>query len=182
VSEAPEPGGRIVVIGVGNELMRDEGVGVVVARALQGENLPEGVEVVEGGVAGLDLLFEMEGADRAVIVDAAEMGLEPGAIRVFTPDELEFEGLGKLASLHHISLLDVLELGKLTGLQTEVVIVGLQPAEVAPGSGLTPQVGEAVGRAVEEVKRLVATGKDACPTERPERQSRAGWKACPHGH
>ena len=146
---------RIVVIGVGNELLRDEGVGVVVARALKGELLPAEVEVIEGGVAGLDLLFEMEGADRAVIVDAADMGLEPGAIRVFSPPELEFEGLAKLASLHHVSLLDVLELGKLTGLQTEVVIVGIQPAEVAPGTGLTPQVGEAVGRAVEEVKGLV---------------------------
>jgi len=79
VSEKVSDNSSVVVIGVGNELLRDEGVGMVVARALQGEKLPPNVRVVEGGVGGLDLLFEMEGAERAIIVDAADMGLEPGS-------------------------------------------------------------------------------------------------------
>jgi len=155
VSEKVSDNSSVVVIGVGNELLRDEGVGMVVARALQGEKLPPNVRVVEGGVGGLDLLFEMEGAERAIIVDAADMGLEPGSIRVLSPEQLELEGVGPIASLHQISLNDVLELGRLTGLEAEVIIVGIQPAEIAPGTGLTLQVGQAVAEAVAKVKSLL---------------------------
>jgi len=155
VSEKVSDNSSVVVIGVGNELLRDEGVGMVVARALQGEKLPPNVRVVEGGVGGLDLLFEMEGAERAIIVDAADMGLEPGSIRVLSPEQLELEGVGPIASLHQISLNDVLELGRLTGMEAEVIIVGIQPAEIAPGTGLTVQVGQAVAEAVAKVKSLL---------------------------
>jgi hydrogenase maturation protease len=157
VSEKPDAHAQpvepaTVVLGVGNELMRDEGVGVAVARALAAHALSEGVRVVEGGVGGLDLLFEFDGADRVIIVDAAEMGLEPGAVRVFTPDDIEMGEPVRMTSLHGISLLDVLELGRLTGIEAEVVIVGIQPAEVAPGLGLTAAVEAAVG----EAERLIA--------------------------
>ncbi len=155
MSEKVSDNSSVVVIGVGNELLRDEGVGMVVARALQGEKLPPNVRVVEGGVGGLDLLFEMEGAERAIIVDAADMGLEPGSIRVLSPEQLELEGVGPIASLHQISLNDVLELGRLTGMEAEVIIVGIQPAEIAPGTGLTVQVGQAVAEAVAKVKSLL---------------------------
>jgi len=150
----PEPG-EIVVIGIGNELMRDEGVGMVVARNLKTAPLPAGVRVVEAAVGGLDLLFEMEAAAYAIIVDAADMRLAPGAVRFFSPDDLETSGLTGFASLHQIGLLDVLELGKLTGLTAEVLIVGIQPQEVAPGLGLTGAARQAAEEAAELVRSVL---------------------------
>jgi len=74
---------------------------------------------------------------------------------VLSPEQLELEGVGPIASLHQISLNDVLELGRLTGMEAEVIIVGIQPAEIAPGTGLTLQVGQAVAEAVAKVKSLL---------------------------
>ncbi len=155
MSQQPSRQSRTVIIGVGNELLRDEGVGVVVARGLRGERLPEGVTVIEGAVAGLDLIFEMQDADRAIIVDAADMGLSPGSIRILTPEQLEQERLERIASLHQIDLLDVLELGRMTDVDAEVIIVAIQPAEVAPGAGLSVEVGQVVGEVMAQVKSLL---------------------------
>ncbi len=145
---------RTVVIGVGNGLYTDEGVGPAVVQRLVAEGVPEGVEVIDGAVGGLNLLFDMEGAARVVVVDAAQMGLEPGTVRVFTPEQVRLSGVPDVASLHHIGLKDVLELGALVGVTPEVHIVGVQPGRVAPGLELTAPVAAAVPRALEEVRRL----------------------------
>lgn len=150
-----------VVLGVGNELLRDEGVGVIAARALMQERLPAGVRVVEGGTGGFDLVFELAGHDRAIIIDAADMGAEPGAVRSFTLDEVETELVERVASLHQIGLPDVLEIGKLAGPMPEVRIIGIQPKEVAPGTGLTAEVGEAIPEVIAEVRRVLAALDEA---------------------
>lgn len=145
-----------VIVGVGNELLRDEGVGVVAARVLMNETLPPGVEVVEGGVGGFDVVFELEGRDRAIIIDAADMGAAPGTVRSFTLDEVDVEMLHSMASLHQVGLADVLHIGSLIGPLPEVHIIGVQPAEVAPGMGLSPQVGAAIEQVVAQVRRILA--------------------------
>jgi hydrogenase maturation protease len=80
---------EVLVLGVGNDLMRDDGAGTEVARRLQAEDLGPGVEVIAGGVAGLDLIFDLEGRARAILVDAAHMGLAPGDVRVVRREEIE---------------------------------------------------------------------------------------------
>jgi len=151
----PETVSETVVLGIGNELMRDEGVGVIAARALGAEHLPEGVQVVEGGTGGLDLLFELEGRSRAIIIDAVEMKAPPGTVRSFTLDEVDIDMAAPIASLHQIGLADVLEIGSLVGPMPEIHVVGVQPKEVAPGTGLTPEVGQAVSAVIEQVKHLL---------------------------
>lgn len=144
-----------IVLGVGNELMRDEGVGVIAARALAAEQLGDAVEVVEGGTGGLDLIFELEGRSRAIIIDAVDMGAAPGTVRSFTLDDVDVDTASPIASLHQIGLADVLEIGSLVGPMPEVHIVGVQPREVLPGRGLTQEVGQAVAGVIEEVRRLL---------------------------
>lgn len=148
--------GEVVVLGVGNELYRDEGVGVLVARALAQGPLPADVRVVEGAVGGLDLLWEMEQARHVIIIDAAEMGEGPGAIRVFAPDDVEMLQKTKVASLHEIGLAEVLEFGKLIEVCPRISIVGIQPEIVTPGFELSETVAQALPRAVEIVQGLVA--------------------------
>jgi hydrogenase maturation protease len=151
-----DPPREVVVLGVGNELYRDEGVGVLVARELAQGPLPADVRVVEGAVGGLDLLWEMEQARHVIIVDAAEMDERPGAIRVFAPDDVEMMRQTQVASLHQIGLTEVLEFGKLMQVRPKISIVGIQPEIVAPGFELSETVAEALPRAVEIVRGLFA--------------------------
>ena len=164
---AATPGGDTLVLGVGNELYRDEGVGVVVAREVAALGTPPGVRGVEGAVGGLNLLFDMEAAARVIIVDAVDMGLEPGAWRVFTPDDVHIAQMSRVASLHQIGLEHILEQGQVVGICPAVQIVGVQPAEVAPGFGLTDTVARMVPEAVRAVRQLL-TGPG--PSAGDERQ------------
>ena len=81
--------GRMLVVGVGNVLLRDEGVGVWVARALKTRPLPEGVEVVDLGTSCESLLALTDGVEKLVIVDAMMAGLEPGTVLRLRPEDLE---------------------------------------------------------------------------------------------
>lgn len=148
--------GPTVILGVGNELYRDDGVGVVVARELATTELPPDVTVIEGRVGGLNLLFDMEGASRVIIIDSVDMSKAPGTVVVFRPQEVSTIQLQTVASLHQVGLGHVLELGRLLGLTDQIHIVGIQPLEVGAGLALTPTVARAVPEAVEAVKRLLS--------------------------
>jgi hydrogenase maturation protease len=146
---------RIVVLGVGNELRSDDAVGLVVARGVAERPLPPNVDVVEGHTGGINLLFELEQTDWAVIVDAVDMGGEPGDVAVFDAEEADVRVVERVASLHHVSLADVLELARLTGVRTRVTIVGIQPQTTLPGEKLSEAVAARVDEVVELVRRMV---------------------------
>jgi hydrogenase maturation protease len=155
VSEDAEWKCDTLILGVGNELMTDDGAGVEAARRLREADLGPGVEVILGGVSGLDLIFELEHCRRAFLLDAAHMGLEPGEVRVVARDEIESR-LVPLRSLHELALHDVLDLAELVGVTAEIQLVAVEPAEVLPGMGLTPVVEAAVPEMVRRVKELLA--------------------------
>ena len=150
------PRKKTVIVGVGNVLLKDEGIGVHVVRALQEMSLAspeEEVEVVDGGTspAALD---SAEGVDKLIIVDAARGGGEPGTIYRFTPDQVS-GGPKLLTSLHDLTLLDSLRMMESVGNPPrETVIIGVEPAEVDWGLELTPalrgKVPDVVRRVVEE--------------------------------
>jgi len=131
---------RIVIVGVGNVLLKDEGIGVHVVRALQEMSLasPNGeVEVIDGGTSP-SAFDSAEGADKLIIVDAARGGCEPGTIYRFAPDEVS-GGPKLLYSLHDLGLLDSLRMMESVGNPPrETVIIGVEPAEVDWGLELTP--------------------------------------------
>lgn len=154
---------QTVVLGVGNELYTDDGVGVVVARELAATDLPPGVQVIEGHVGGLNLLFDMENADHVIIVDAVQMSRHPGEVVVFTLDEVRMLPAGMIASLHHIALDQVLEFGRLMGITPAIHVVGIEPEEVAPGFALSDTAARAVPEAVAKVRQLLSQDEPALP-------------------
>ena len=154
---------KIVVIGVGSEIRRDDGVGVVVARRLAEEDFGPNVEVIEGHTGGINLLFDMEGADHCIIVDAVDMDREPGTIEVFDADDADIILTERVASLHHVSLADVLQLARATGVTARVTVVGIQPEETVPGEGLTETVAARVDELVDIVRRLIEEARTSEP-------------------
>lgn len=151
--------GRTVVVGVGNRLMGDEGIGVRVVEELRRRPLSGAVDVVDAGTIGLDLLFVLEGYGRAVIVDAAEMGLPAGEVRVFGPADLV--EAGPVTDAHGVGVAQVLEVAEATGLcPANVVLVGVQPEKVGPALGLSECVEAALPGVVRCVEALVGTPED----------------------
>jgi len=82
---------RVLILGLGNPLLGDEGVGLRAVEELKGLELPDGVTVAEGGTTGLGLVSLMEGYQRVIVVDAADMGHPPGCVVRFTPLEAQLK-------------------------------------------------------------------------------------------
>jgi hydrogenase maturation protease len=132
---------RTLILGIGNLLLGDEGVGVHIARALQQEPLPENVVVVEAGTAFLDALPEIEKADRIIIVDAMKADEAPGTVYRVPFEECAHPK--RIASLHEFDMSRILYmLGRST--PPEVVVFGVEPETINWGTELSPVVQDAV--------------------------------------
>ncbi|KNZ68456.1 hydrogenase maturation protease [Thermincola ferriacetica] len=131
---------KIVVLGVGNILFQDEGVGIHVIQALQKMNLPENVDVIEGGTAGLELLPLIEDYSHMIVVDAVNAGEKPGTLFRFKPDDVTGFPGNIETSVHQLGLLEVLQMGKLIGKLPDTVIIAVQPKSFDWGMELTPEL------------------------------------------
>lgn len=148
---------RIVVFGAGSRMMSDERVGVAITEELARHPLPDNVTVREVGTDGYGLLSDLADADVAIVVDCARMGLEPGSVVVFGPEEVEDRLPDRRISLHSISLLGVVRLAERLGYGASIRIVAVEPQSVEPGEELSEPVAAAVPRALaligEEIRR-----------------------------
>ena len=140
---------KTLVLGIGNLLLADEGVGVHVARALLQEALPPQVTVLEVGTAFLDALPEIQQAERIVIVDAMQADHAPGTIY-----RVPFEDCVKpeiLASLHGFDLSRVLYMaGRTTA--PEAVVIGVEPDRIAWGTEPSPTIRQAMPAILKAVR------------------------------
>lgn len=132
---------KILVLGLGNLLLQDEGAGVRAVERLRAHyTFPDNVIVLDGGTLGLDLLAYLEEATRAIVVDAVNAGKEPGALVRLVNDEIP-AFLGPKVSPHQVGLQDLLALAKLRGhFPEEVILWGVQTAHLEPGLDLSPKV------------------------------------------
>ena len=143
---------KTVVLGVGNELFTDEGVGVHAARILQTRlsSSDSDVEVVDGGTSP-DIWSLIDGADKLIIVDAVRGGCEPGTIYRFTPQQIVADR-GLITSVHQMGILENLSLMELVGGKPEeTVIIGVEPAELEPGLELSAKLQERMPKIIQIV-------------------------------
>lgn len=152
-----EPQQRILILGLGNLLMGDEGLGVHAVRELEKRNLPAYVDVVDGGTPGLQILELMEGYDKVVIIDAVDAGMEPGTILRFGSQDVTSEEVGAALSLHQEKVLRVLKLAEYLGRDlAPVVIYGMQPEAMGWSAELSPAVLARLGSLVDTVEGELA--------------------------
>ena len=146
----------VVIIGVGNYLLGDEGAGIHAVALLRGRSWPAGVEILDGGTAGVGLLHLIDGRRLAVIIDCADFGGAPGEIRSFDAEDLARDERSE-SGLHAVDLLTALALARKTvAYPARVVIVGIQPKSIAMGTTLSPDVQSALARLPEILTKLVA--------------------------
>lgn len=139
--------GRVLVLGLGNILLKDEGVGVHVVEQLQKQPLPGNVEIVDGGTASMDVLLLNQGIDKLVVIDAVRAGKKPGTIYNVRLKAKERDGLSQIfscdpkISLHQVTLFDALAIAERTNCAPkEIVIIGVEPKEINCGLELTNEV------------------------------------------
>jgi hydrogenase maturation protease len=144
---------RTLILGIGNLLLCDEGVGVHVARALQQEQLPENVLSLEVGTAFLDALPEIERADRIIIIDAMQADHAPGTVyRVPFDDCVKPECI---ASLHGFDLSRALYLAGREK-SPEAVVFGVEPARIDWGTDLSPEIQRVIPAVIQAIKAELA--------------------------
>jgi len=140
-----------LVMGVGNLLRGDDGFGVTVLEAVSKRAVPDHVELLDAGTSIIDLMEELNGRRKVVVIDAVRGGQAPGTLYRFSPEDVAAEAV-PADSLHQVGLLDTLRLAELVDCRPdEVVIVGVQPEDTGLKIGLTEAVAAAVPRATEMV-------------------------------
>lgn len=139
----------IVVLGVGNILLRDEGIGVRVVERMQETGGREDVELVDGGTGGADLVDVLADREKVIVVDAIESDCQAGTISRLGIDDLV--GAGKnIMSLHDVGVVEALQMTKVLGCAPEdVVVVGIKPETVESGLELSETLQAAVPQIVE---------------------------------
>jgi len=154
--------GKTIVIGLGNPIMGDDGLGIAALRLLEASwAIPRDVELVDGGTWGMNLLGVVEDAARVLFIDAIDAGRTPGSFLSLERPELPKLLTFKL-SPHQVDLHDVLALAELRGtLPQDTVALGLQPARVEMSTELSPPLEARLANLVQHVvERLRVWGHD----------------------
>ncbi len=142
----------ITVLGIGNILLSDEGLGVVAVKRFAEEyEFPESVKIMDGGTLGIDLMYFLEGTEKFLVVDAVAGGKPPGTFYKIKNDDVKKYFKNKV-SMHELGFQEVMALMELRGFPIkEIVILGLEPKSFATSLELSPEVEEKIPLLVEEI-------------------------------
>jgi hydrogenase maturation protease len=140
----------IVVLGVGNTIHSDDGLGVhALGRLEKHPRLPAGVKLIDGGTRGLELLADVYECPRLMLLDAVDLGERPGTVLRLAGDDLL--GLSAGSNVHQLGVADLLNtLPLVSDVDREIVLLGIQPASTDWGTELTPRVEATIGALVEQ--------------------------------
>lgn len=145
------PPRKVLILGVGNILLGDDGFGVHLINSLADTPFPPNVQVLEAGTVSHQLIPLFRELDHLIIIDVVEAGDTPGSLFRFSPEDLQYTK-EQMVSLHQISLVDVLTMAELTGGKPKTVIIAVQPKDV---SNWSLELTEPVKAVIPKVKELI---------------------------
>lgn len=143
---------KMLVLGIGNTLLADEGVGIVAMRELEARFGSRGdIEFLDGGTLSFTLAAPISECDALLVIDAAELGAAPGTVRSFEGEAMDrFLGENRKRSVHEVGLLDLMSISLLTGHWPQRrALIGVQPGVVDWGESLTPKVQAAIPEVID---------------------------------
>lgn len=146
---------NIAVFSVGNSLMADDGIAEAVLNALDGNGVPDGVRLINAGGDPLRIAQEIPELDLAIVIDSADMGLQPGEIRTLSVGEAIFSYQQNLLSDHGIGLGQVIKIVQTMGMADRLCLVGIQPFVVAPSPSLSEKMAKIVDKAAGIVHDII---------------------------
>lgn len=159
----------ITILGLGNILMTDEGVGVHTVNEFEKRyTVPDHVEIVDGGAAGLDLIPFIEGREKVLMVDAVNFDEEPGFIGILENDEIPVK-ITEKASMHHLGLMDVLSIVRMSGnYPKELCLIGIQPRSLELGLDMTPEIWDKKDALIERIITKLREWNIPCALRSPQ--------------
>lgn len=147
---------QVQVLGIGNTIRSDDGLGVRVIERLRQEGLPKNITLTDAGVGGAALLDMIEEGDRLIIVDAIISGDKPGTVRELSVEELPSVATAHLVSSHDFDLMTALALAQNVldkKVPRDIVIIAVEAADIVTfADSCTPEVVRAIDEVVERVK------------------------------
>ena len=150
--------GKTLILGIGNTLLSDEGIGIHVLNHLQQNTTLNGnVEYMDGGTLSFTLADPIQQCDQLIVVDASELGQQPGFVQVFENADMDhFVTSGNKKSVHEVGLADVMSISLLSdSLPEKRALVGIQPQTIDWGDDPTPPVQQAIPEACKQIEALV---------------------------
>lgn len=143
---------RIVVLGIGNILLADEGVGIQALAQVREDDPQHDLILVDGGTLGIALLERLESADGLIVIDAARLSLVPGSVRRYCDAAMDELLRSPIRTVHELGLKDLLDMARVTGtLPPRRALIAVEPARIDWGTALSP----VVTAALVQVSRLV---------------------------
>lgn len=148
---------HIVVLGIGNNLLADEGIGFHAVNRLYAAGMDEELMLVDGGTLGPALLEFLEHADGLIVIDAARLGLQPGAVKCCSDAEMDAMLQSGIRTVHELGLKDLLDVARLSGtLPPRRALIAVEPARIEWGTTLSSPVAGSLDRIVALVRELAA--------------------------
>jgi hydrogenase maturation protease len=141
---------KILIVGIGNLLCRDEGIGVHVIQAMKNMKLPDYIDLLDMGTATMDLISYLDGVNKLIVIDAMKAGGTPGTVYKCRPEDLLPEEEGPI-SLHEIGLLESLNLAQKMGMEIDTVIIGIEPKLIEWGMELSEEVRNKIPTVIEAI-------------------------------
>lgn len=164
---------KAVILGVGNVIQQDDGVGTKVIAFLEARyDFQEGVEIVDGGTVGLGLGHILANQDLLVVIDAVLMSGDPGTIHTLSGDQFKQVSASLKMSPHQVNFLDLISALEMEGTAPTIMkIVGVVPESTDTGTDLTPKVEESLPETVEKVLELLTEqGVEFSKKETPNKE------------
>ncbi len=146
--------GKITVLGIGNLLLKDEGVGIHAIEAMKRQPLPKNVELVDGAVSGFDLLPVVESCEKLIVVDAIKTDDAPGTIYKFDPQQIDVKKDAHV-SLHDIDFFQVLEFARRRKRLPQIQMIAIVPMETELGMELSSKLKEKLPEIVALIKKEI---------------------------
>ncbi len=146
---------RISIIGIGNKLMHDEGVGIHAIEHLRELKWPENISILDGGTGGITLLHLLEDCDHAIIIDAAGFGGAPGDVKAFNLEDVNLGTDSAQVSLHGTSFAGIIALANSLGQKLpKITIVAIQPKEIKPSMELSSECQNALPKCIALIRSI----------------------------
>ena len=146
---------KIAIIGLGNTLRRDDGIGIVVLKSLLNFHKKKGVDYLNFGIASFDLLHRMKDYDAVLLIDGIDARLQPGEFKIFKLDDIEYNSDDFNPSPHEVNLKNIFDLYKKLNLKTKIYVAGIQVEDISYAEGLTDMVENNKETIIKEINSFV---------------------------
>ncbi len=146
---------KIAVIGLGNTLRRDDGIGIIILESLFNSFRKEGVDYLNFGIASFDLVHRMEAYELILLIDGIDAGLNPGGFKIFELKDIAYAIKSPALSTHEFDLKSLFELYKRFELKSKIYVAGIQVQDVSFGDSLSQPLKDRLDQIPQEISRFI---------------------------